>query len=385
MSVDVQGHVAPGFEPVAEAFARNFDEGLEVGAAFAVYREGEALVDIWAGVADRTTGRPWQRDTAQTIFSGTKGLTGTVMLMLLDRGVIALDDPVQKFWPEFGKPNVRIRDIVAHLARLPGVATAEISPAQFFDDEYMEAVMAREPQSSDPRAALTYHGATIGWLCGGVIRRVTGKSMPQFLADEITTPLGLDIWVGLPEAIEPRVARLETNDTWTSGKVFQEPPAIGFKDDVLFWSIWRNPTHLTPATFSPVWNSRMARAGRAPAANGVADARSMARFYDALANGRFVSAEALQLAAQPLCDGWDGVLDGPRRNSVLFQLNPANPQLGPVANAFGHDGAGGSLHACWPDQRLGFSYCMNLLRADPEGERRTVKLTTALAACIGIA
>jgi hypothetical protein len=113
----------------------------------------------------------------------------------------------------------------------------------------------------------------------------------------------------------------------------------------------------------------------------------VAKAYAEIANegGRLISEATLKLASQALCDGWDGVLDGPRKNSVVFQLNTSMPHLGPVANAFGHDGAGGSLHGAWPDQHVGFSYCMNLLRSDPDGERRTPKLMTALAECLGLA
>src|SRR6185436_11372317 len=120
----VAGTVAPGFEAVADAFAAGFDERGELGAAFAAYRNGRLVVDLWGGLADRATGTPWRRDTLSVLFSGSKGLLGVCMLVLLDRGLLDLDDPVARHWPEFscaGKDGIRLRDVVSHVAGLPGV------------------------------------------------------------------------------------------------------------------------------------------------------------------------------------------------------------------------------------------------------------------------
>src|SRR3954447_8168956 len=192
----IGGFVAPGFEPVREAFERNFSERGELGAAFAAVRDGEPVVDLWGGVADRASGRPWREDTIVTIFSGTKGFVAACMLLLIQRGQLELDAPVARYWPEFaqaGKAHVRVRDVVAHTVRLPYVATP-VTWQEATDDVRMAELLAAQPQNTDPRAAYSYHALTFGWLCGELLRRVDGRSIGRFLADEVTGPLGLDVW-----------------------------------------------------------------------------------------------------------------------------------------------------------------------------------------------
>ena len=183
-----EGYVAPGYEPVREAFERNFAERGELGAAFAAFRNGEPVVDLWGGIADRASGRPWREDTLQLIYSGTKGLVALCVLMLIDRGKLRLDDPVNRHWPEFGKPEILVRHIVSHTARLPGIDTP-ITVADLHDDRRMAAILAAQAPNPDPRAALCYHALTYGWLCGELVRRVDGRSVGRFFAEEVAGPL----------------------------------------------------------------------------------------------------------------------------------------------------------------------------------------------------
>ena len=206
-NVTVEGYVAPGFEDVAEAFRQNFSKDEEVGAAFAVVKEGETVIDIWAGLANRERQSPWNRDTLQLIFSGSKGLLATMMLMLIDRKLLALDAPVSLYWPEFGKHDILIRHIVSHTARLPG-NSEPLRIVDLIDAAGMAARLARQSPSADPRAALCYHPLNFGWLAGEIIRRVSGRTAGQFLAEEIAGPLSLDLWIGLPEDQDARTTTL---------------------------------------------------------------------------------------------------------------------------------------------------------------------------------
>jgi CubicO group peptidase (beta-lactamase class C family) len=375
---DVDGYAAPGFEGVADAFARNFEEGYDIGAAFAVYRDGEALVDLWGGYADRAAGRAWRRETLQLIFSGTKGLTATCILMLIDRGLLSLDDPVCKHWPEFDKPDVLVRHIVSHQARLPGI-TAPVSADEIADDVHMARMLARQARFDDPRAAFLYHPLTFGWLCGELVRRVDGRSIGEFFAQEVAAPLALDFWIGLPAGQEQNVSTLELADNWGAHTRFFDPPAPGAEDDALLRAIWRNPPILAKDAFP--WNSRRYHAGQIPAANGIGAARSIARLYSLLAAGGapLMRAETLRLGVTQLCAGYDPMLQTQRRHGVGFQLQTDQRLLGAPEDAFGHTGAGGSAHGAWPGQRIGFSYAMNLLRDEPERDPRAKRLLDALA------
>ena len=372
----IGGHVAPGFGPVADEFQRNFAERGELGAAFTVVRGDERLVDLWGGVADRASGRPWTPDTLQILFSGTKGMVSACLLLLLQRGRLVLDAPVQDYWPEFaeaGKADVRVRDLVTHSAGLPGLEVP-VSWHEAVDALKMAGLLARQPRSADPRATRTYHAATFGWLCGELVRRVDGRSIGLFFADEIARPLDLEIWIGLPAELEPRVSVVELSPTWGGG--------IGIlagdqADDPLRRAV-DNPPRYDEENFP--WNERAWHAAEVPSSNGIGTARSIARFYASL--DRLLSPETLRLGSTPLSTRYDPLLGKVTSFGVGFELQTGRLPLGPPADAFGHGGAGGSKHGRWPRQRLGFSYVMNLL-CDESADVRGTALLDALYACIG--
>ena len=368
-AVEVGGFVAPGFEPVRDAFARNFAEHGELGAAFAAVRDGEPVVDLWGGVADRASGRPWTADTIVTIFSGTKGFVAACMLLLIERGQLELDAPVARYWPEFaqaGKAHVRVRDVVAHTVRLPYVATP-VTWQEAMDDVRMAELLAAQPQNPDPRAAYSYHALTFGWLCGELVRRVDGRSIGRFLAEEVTGPLDLDVWIGLPEAQEPRVATLEAA---------AEDDEHEGEDDyarMMHGNPLRGPSGGIPE------NERVWRAAEVAAAGAIGTPRSIARFYAGLE--RLLRPATLALGTRPISTRLDILRDEVVSFGVGFQLQTPDRELGPPPDLFGHGGAGGSRHGCWPTQRVGFSYAMNRMGADPDDPRGSA-LMDALYACV---
>jgi CubicO group peptidase (beta-lactamase class C family) len=369
--------VAPGFGQVAEEFERNFAERGELGAAFAVYQDGEPVLDLWGGVADGATGRPWERDTLGLVFSGSKGFVAVCMLILLDRGLLDLEAPVARYWPEFaanGKSAIRVRDVAAHTARLAGLDTP-VALDEVTDDRAMAALLAAQAPSADPRATFCYHPLTFGWLCGELVRRVTARSVGRFFAEEVAAPLELELWIGLPSELDERVARLELAETWPTSPHLL--PAT-LASDPLDHAVWGNPNAFERETFP--WNSAPFRTAEIPAVNAIGTARSIARLYGRL--GRIVSPEALQLARAPLADAFDELHREHRRFGIGFQLQADERTLGPPAEAFGHAGAGGSCHGRWPEQGIGFSYVMNLMRDDADGDVRLRALLESLHRCV---
>ena len=245
--VAAQGFVAPGFEPVAAEFERNFTDRADVGAAFAAMHDGRMVVDLWGGEA--APGRPWQDDTLQIIFSGTKGLMAACVLKLIERGQIALDDKLARYWPEFaqhGKDTVRVRHVVSHGAGLPGVAEP-LQAADWPDYERIESLLAAQPLASDPDAFHSYHALTIGWLVGALIRRIDGRTLGRFFAEEIAEPLGLRAWIGLPEEQEHRVGKIRLGEG-------MGPLTSAQLADPILKSIWGNPP-LFPSD-DMAWNTR---------------------------------------------------------------------------------------------------------------------------------
>jgi CubicO group peptidase (beta-lactamase class C family) len=198
----VEGDVEPGFERVREAFGGNFEHGGDVGAALCVYRHGRKVVDLRGGLADAGAGRSWARDTLQLVYSATKAATATCAHLLAQRGELDLDQPVASYWPEFaaaGKAEIPVRWLLSHRAGLP-VIDRPIPLDALLAWDPMTAALAAQRPVWEPGTAHGYHGRTYGWLVGEVIRRVSGRSVGTFFADEIAGPAGLDFFIGLPAA-----------------------------------------------------------------------------------------------------------------------------------------------------------------------------------------
>jgi CubicO group peptidase (beta-lactamase class C family) len=381
--IRIGGWVSPGFESVRAEFARNFTDRGDTGAAFAAVHDGELVVDLWGGVGEPEHGCPWREGTLAGIFSGTKGLVALCMHMLIDRGLLDVEAPVSRYWPEFaahGKEGVLVAELMTHRARLPGVRTP-ISVQDLLDDVRMAALVASQAQESDPRAAFCYHGLTYGWLCGELVRRVDGRSMGRFFAEEVAEPLELDVWIGLPCELEPRVSRLLLAPTSGTDPSFD--PSL-WPDDELFQSAWGNP----PLFREPlIWNLPAVHFAEIPGAGGIASARSLARLYGCLACGgaldgvHLLSAPTLARARAEKVRAHEPLTDQDMVVALGFMLQPPQLTLGPPPDAFGHNGAGGSRHGAWPSERVGFSYTMNQMRDDRD-DPRGQSLLSALHSCL---
>lgn len=364
--VAAEGYVAPGYEPVAAEFERNFTERADIGAAFAAVHQGRVVVDLWGGEA--APGMPWQQDTLQVIFSGTKGLLAACILKLIERGRIDLNDRVAKYWPEFaqhGKDTVRLRHIVSHGAGLPGVV-APLGERDLADYERIEALLAAQPLATDPDAFHCYHALTIGWLLGALIRRIDGRTLGRFFADEIAGPLGLNAWIGLPAGHEARVGRIRLGEGMA-------PLTAEMLADPVLKSIWGNPPLFPDDDMA--WNQRFLHEAEIGGAGGIADALSMARFYGCMALGgtldgtTILEPETVALGRAELSRFMDPYIAEAMAFGTVWALQTPQGRFGPAPDAFGHSGAGGSIHGAWPTTGTGFSYTMNEMRADPTDAR----------------
>jgi CubicO group peptidase (beta-lactamase class C family) len=376
----IRGRVAPGFEPVREAFAQNFAERREVGAALCVLRDGVPVVDLWGGVADAASGRAWEEDTLAVVLSTTKGVTATCIHHLLERGVLDLDAPVASYWPEFaaaGKGEIPLRDVLTHCAGVPSV-DAELTLEEVCAwDPVCEAIAAQAPEW-EPGTRHGYHVRTFGWILGEVVRRATGATLGSYFAKEIAAPLGLDFYIGLPLEHEPRVAAmlapLEPSD----------PEEIALRErfmgpETLLGRALTGPSNLF--RHGPMWNRRALHATEMPSSNGIGSARAVARLYAALVGEidgrRLLDPTTVERARALRVEGPDAVIRVPTRFGLGFMLPPS---LGPTCpdGCFGHPGAGGSLGFADPDARLGFGYVMNQMQLGLTGDARAASLVESV-------
>ncbi|MFD5009471.1 serine hydrolase domain-containing protein [Streptomyces chartreusis] len=389
--MDVNGTVAEGFEPVRDAFVRNFETLGERGAALAVYRDGRKVVDLWAGTKDVDGTEPWQRGTAQVVRSATKGVAAAVLLALWQRGRLDLDAPVAEYWPEFkarGKERVLVRHVLNHRAGLP-VLDRPLTPQESLDPlRGPEAVAAQTPEW-EPGTEHGYHALTYGWMLDGIVRRVTGKGTGEWIADEIAGPLGAELWLGLPAAEEAagragRVGRVEAPEP-SSGAVLKARPKRSVTD------AYQDPDSLTRRAFAaitpfPDQNDPAYRASALPATNGIATADGLARVYAALIGEvdgvRLLDTATVESARAEESSGPDRVLVVNTRFGLGYMLHgTASPLLGP--GSFGHPGRGGALGFADPEAGIALGYVTNGFRktvtADPRAQGLIRALRTSLA------
>ena len=385
---EVSGKVEAGFEAVEEAFRANFDVHGEVGAAFCLYVDGRPVVDLWGGVADVVTGRPWAEDTLALVFSTTKGVTAIAAHLLAQRGVLDLDAPAVDLWPELtggGKERLTTRDLLAHRAGLP-VIDGTITPEEALTWPTVVGRLAASTPQWEPGTAHGYHAVTYGWLVGEVIRRATGRSLGTVVADELSGPLGLDLWVGLPEAEEPRVSTLIGSDLNVSTIIGEEVLASLPEEIRALVRAFTDPEGVTQRALTITtphldWNSRAVHAAEIPAANGIASARALARLYAACVGEvdgvRLLDPATVEGATRTQSEGPDQVLMVPTRfGSGFFLPSAFSPLFGETS--FGHAGAGGSLAFADPEHRIGFGYVMNRMQQNLAGDPRTLALTDAV-------
>ncbi|MFJ9853420.1 serine hydrolase domain-containing protein [Streptomyces sp. NPDC101150] len=390
--VDVQGTVEDGFEPVRDAFADNFARRGERGAAVAVYLHGRKVVDLWGGAkdGDGASPEPWEAGTAQLVRSATKGVAAIVPLLLHQRGLLDLDAPVGTYWPEFkaaGKERVLVRHLLSHRAGLPVVDTP-LTPAQAIDGVSGPAALAAQAPVWEPGTEHGYHAQTYGWLIAELVLRVTGRTLGSWVAEEISGPLGLDLWIGLPAGMQSRVGRLADIEapagTGAAGLRVRLKRAVA--------EAYEDPSSLTRRAFGAISpaadeNSPEYRAAELPASAGIATARALARCYAALigpvdGHQRVFAPATLTLARTEESAGLDRTLLVPTRFGLGFMLHgAASPLLGP--GAFGHPGRGGALACAAPESGLAFGYITNGMQKNVTADPRAQALLRAVASRTG--
>ncbi len=371
--VIVNGFCDDRFKEVKEVFAKNFEDGLDVGASFAATIDGKYVIDIWAGYADAAKTRPWERDTIINVYSTTKVMTVLCTLMCVDRGLLDLDAPVAKYWPEFaqaGKEKILVRHILSHTSGLSGFGKI-VRPKTLYNWDRIIKILAEQEPWWEPGTQSGYHSITHGYLLGELVRRVTGKTVGTFFREEVAIPLNADFHIGLAEEHDHRVAELLPPDIAEMG-VLKDLGPIAAKS-------LTNPIVDPKNVRDRAWLG-----AEIPAANGQGNARSVARVASVLACGgqvddiRLLSLKTIEKSIEEQIYGTDLVLNNTIRYGLGWGLTSKEMPISPNPRTFYWGGFGGSVVVMDLDAKLSFAFVMNNMVLSITGDPRTTNLGEAL-------
>jgi len=369
----MQGRADPRFEKkMRETFEGNLTSGADIGASFCATINGETVVDVWGGYADPAKTRAWEKDTIVNVYSTTKTMCALTALLVADRGELDFDAPVAKYWPEFaanGKSRVKVSHLMAHSSGLSGWKE-KITLDDLYDWEKATSMLAAQAPFWEPGTAPGYHAITQGYLVGGVVRRITGKSLGTVFREEIAKPLGADFHIGLPASEDHRVAELLPPAPGTT-------PADGEQTE-LTRNMSTNPLLDVSVTKSRAW-----RGAEIPAAGGTGNARSIAEIHAVLANGgvakgkRIMSEAGCRKALELQIEGQDLIMRVPARFGLGFGLPGGLIPL-PNKNSMFWGGYGGSLAIIDFDARATYAFAMNRMLGTTTGDPRAFNLVMSM-------
>ena len=381
----VQGQTDAAFEPVREVLEQQFEKDMHIGAGLAVYHRGRKVVDLWGGLADDETKRPWERDTMAVSFSTTKGLAAACIHLLAERGRIDYADPVAKYWPEFaqnGKSNISVYHVLTHQAGIPQVP-ASLSSRDLLDWDRTVAAIAELTPLWEPGAETGYHALTFGWLTGELVRRIDGRSIGRFFAEEIASPLGItEMFIGTPASVEPKIAKLKSRIVMTPEMQAQMAQFTSGE------SLTARALGPTDGLLNDIIDSPEGHQAEIPAANGVMSARDLARLYACYAGYgeldgvRLFTESRVRTMSEQQTYRPDKVIILPIGWALGYMTGgtPGWPQ-GPRKTSFGHAGFGGSIGYADPEIGMSFGLVLNALSLDLVGAGRTAALADVARAC----
>jgi CubicO group peptidase (beta-lactamase class C family) len=378
-------------ERLKPLFQENFERFGELGAAVSVWQNGKAIVDLYGGHRDARREQPWAADTLVLIWSATKGLGSACLLHVLQEHKIDIEQRVAEFWPEFaqaGKEKITLAQLLSHQAGL--VALDE----QVDVLDYDAVIRALEKQAPlwPPGTAHGYHARTFGFLLDELVRRVTRKTLSNYWREKFAGPLSLDIWIGLPESENHRVANIYVAKAGKPAEPKRFYVDLG-TPGTLARKAFTSPRGLHAVS---AMNDAGKRAQPIVSFGGIASAKSLAKFYAMLANDgeldgqKFFSAQTLEWMKTTLSDGIDRVFQIPTAFSAGFMKDSSeakrrifariSPKRQPngSTSSFGHPGAGGSHAFADPANKIGFAYVMNQMEQSLLPNEKSLRLVDAI-------
>lgn len=386
----LEGFVARGWEGVRDAIAENLSVTEEVGAGTAVYHRGEKVVDLTGGWFDEAHSRPYTADTLQLVFSTTKGITAIAVAMCVQRGLLAYDQPVSRYWPEFAahdKGAATVAQLLSHQCGLFSVQ-GELTMEEALDWDTITSRLADTAPEWPIGSTHGYHAVTFGFLAGELVRRVDPhhRNIGRFVHDEIAAPLGAEFYIGLPDDLEPRVSPLIGGMTTQS-----DDPNVQAMIDMFMGPASNAGRALSlngALSGDGLFNTRAVHAAEIPAANGITNAASLARIYaatlgpiDGVQLLDDVTRDAARTTVTPAGEADACLVVGTTFGMGFMTSGMFSPFAGP--GSYGHPGAGGSVGFAHPEHHLAVGYVMNRMAANLASDVRAQRITDAAVAAAG--
>jgi len=373
--MEIKGQCEDRFKSVRDLFEELHDSKREKGSSFSVYKNGEAIIDIWSGYSDADETKLWERNSLATVWSTTKGVAAITCALAVERGLLDYSEKVSHYWPEFsvnGKEDITVEMLLSHQAGICGAQTNEVN--DFYDQELMASKLANMKPIWEPGTASGYHSMTFGWLTTELIKRVTGKTLGVYFREEIGNDRDIDFYIGLPESEENRVAEMipfskEENIQNENAEPNDAQKASG-----------SGPNLLRPQ------NTRAWRAAEIPSANGQGSACGLAKLYSLVVPSdpslKILKDSTVDEMTRSRIEGRDMVLGVVTRWAAGFIMNKHKVIYGPVEESFGHSGFGGSCAFGDPKNKLGISYVMNKMKNNAAGDGRSITLINETYKCL---
>jgi len=375
--MEIHGECDPQFSKVRETFEKLYQEDREIGSCFAVYKDGNPLVDLWGGFQDKDKTKPWQKDNLVTVYSTTKGVAAFCIALAMEKGLLKYEEKVSTYWPEFannGKENITVGMLMSHQAGICSPETRNVD--DYYNQNLMSKKLAGMTPIWEPGTASGYHSMTFGWLTSELILRVTGKSLGTFFREEVGDQHEIDFFIGLPESEDHRVAELVPFDIVRNEN--SEQQQVELTD--------AQKSQRNSAGTLDIQNTKAWRQAEIPSANGQGNAAGLAKLYSLIVpednSLKLLKDDTVNQMTTMQIEGRDLVLAVQVRWGVGFILNKHKIIYGPIEGAFGHSGYGGSCAFGDPENKIGVSYVMNRMLDNFNADGRSIELINATYDCL---
>ena len=375
--MEIHGECDPQFSKVKETFEKLYQEDREIGSCFAVYKDGNPLVNLWGGFQDKDKTKPWQKDNLVTLYSTTKGVAAFCIALAMEKGLLKYEEKVSTYWPEFsnnGKEDITIGMLMSHQAGICSPETRNVE--DYYNQSLMAEKLAGMTPIWEPGTASGYHSMTFGWLTSELILRVTGKSLGTFFREEVGDQHEIDFFIGLPESEDHRVAELVPFEIVRNEN--SEQQKIELTD--------AQKSQRNSVGTLDIQNTKAWRQAEIPSANGQGNAGGLAKLYSLIVpednSLKLLKDDTVNQMTTMQIEGRDLVLAVQVRWGVGFILNKHKIIYGPIEGAFGHSGYGGSCAFGDPENKIGVSYVMNRMLDNFNADGRSIELINATYDCL---